>query len=267
MAHATPKLDSTFCPVYVPERQLSEQKRSPGALRCDSGDCRARQHGTHQPAAARAPAERRRGKARAGRGVRPPRVAPVAEGAGGAGAVAQIAVAVSVPSAAHRGPGRRDAVTRSPAETRGLFRPERASAGSAVPVMTTMTTMTDNPMNDSGSDDGPMRLGDEGPAAQKGSKNGKGRDDSDDGGFESVTHFMDDVFGEWLTVDDAREMSLQDLTNWSEVRRRLLRLMPQRSVCATRSPSGQQAAPVPPHASRGLTWSMVPLYRRSSVWT
>eukprot|EP01043_Picozoa_sp_COSAG02_P020105 COSAG02_NODE_984_length_15467_cov_20.165799_7_plen_100_part_00 len=78
---------------------------------------------------------------------------------------------------------------------------------------------TRNPLNTS-TDSGPMRLGDD-EAVPTPNKKGKGKkdDDDDDGGWESTAHFMNDVFGEWLNEEDGKEMSFQDLMDWSEVRR------------------------------------------------
>ena len=124
-----------------------------------------------------------------------------------------------------------------------------------------VVTTTDNPMNES--DDGPMRLGDDVDAPKK----GKGKNvaaDEDDGGWESTAHFMDDVFGEWLNDDDTKEMSFQDLMEWSEVGHvTCSALHPQ---CA--HPFDTQPACctyAPPHA-RGLTYWIVTARRRSSVW-
>ena len=86
---------------------------TPGALRCDGGDCRARQHGARQPAAARAPREGRGGPgcaapgggslaeaevAAGARALAQSRSAGAAiEGAEGAGAPRVTAVAVLFP--------------------------------------------------------------------------------------------------------------------------------------------------------------------------
>lgn len=121
-----------------------------------------------------------------------------------------------------------------------------------------VVTSTDNPMNESG--DGPMRLGDEGPAVTN-TDNAAGTPDfgdEDDGGSESVAHFMADVFGEWLDEDDnKKEMKFQDLKTWAEVRG-----LPRRSplhcpVCASHCPCGRRAALAMPCA-RDLTCLIVP---------
>jgi hypothetical protein len=81
-----------------------------------------------------------------------------------------------------------------------------------------VVTSTDNPMNES-DDAGPMRLGDSGgdsKGSPRGKKGKKAAEEDDDGGYESTAHFMDDVFGEWLTMD-SNDMSFKELTEWSEV--------------------------------------------------
>lgn len=83
-----------------------------------------------------------------------------------------------------------------------------------------VVTSTDNPMNE-GEPKPVMRLGSD-PAASPGKKGGKkppkaAADADDDGGYESTAHFMDDVFGSWLT-EDSKPMTFRQLTEWSEVR-------------------------------------------------
>lgn len=91
-----------------------------------------------------------------------------------------------------------------------------------------VVTSTDNPMNEDGEDGAPMRLGSD-PALSPGKGKGKkapAADDDDDGGYESTSHFMDDVFGSWLTAD-SEAMTFQQLTEWSEVRAAAPRPLPR----------------------------------------
>ena len=81
--------------------------------------------------------------------------------------------------------------------------------------------MIENPMNVD--DSGATRLGDEDSGLSQSAKARKkknAKDAEDDGGEESVAHFMADVFDGWLS--QSQSMDATKLSEWAEVRQRWL---------------------------------------------
>ena len=84
-----------------------------------------------------------------------------------------------------------------------------------------MSEMIENPMNVD--DSGATRLGDEDSGLSKTAKARKkknAKDAEDDGGEESVAHFMADVFDGWLS--QSQSMDAAKLSEWAEVGQRWL---------------------------------------------